>query len=409
MNQDELKRQAAEKALEFLPDGGVLGIGTGSTVNHFIDLLAPHKGKFDGAVSSSEASTERLKAIGMQVLDLNSTGDLEVYVDGADESNRQLHLIKGGGGALTREKIIAAASKKFVCIADESKLVSVLGTFPLPVEVIPMARSYIARELVKLGGRPVWREAFITDNGNVILDVHGLEIMEPMKLEAELNGIVGVVTNGLFARRPADVLLVAGEAGVDIIFAPSVDEMYGAPAGVTVRSGSRAAGLCGASRPGHFDGVASVVLRLLNIVGPDMCVLGRKDYQQLMIIERMIADLRLPVAVISGETQREDDGLAISSRNLYLSREERRTAPLLHATLQQVGARLAAGERDYAALQNDAAATLDDSGFKTDYFEIRVADDLGRPNGRHAPSELIVLAAAWLGRARLIDNFAVDT
>ena len=166
MNQDELKRQAAEKALEFLPDGGVLGIGTGSTVNHFIDLLAPHTGKFDGAVSSSEASTERLKAIGMPVLDLNSTGDLEVYVDGADESNRQLQLIKGGGGALTREKIVAAASERFVCIADETKLVDVLGKFPLPVEVIPMARSYVARELVKLGGEPVLREGFTTDNGN---------------------------------------------------------------------------------------------------------------------------------------------------------------------------------------------------------------------------------------------------
>jgi ribose 5-phosphate isomerase A len=217
MNQDELKRQAAEKALEFLPDGGVLGIGTGSTVNHFIDLLAPHKGKFDGAVSSSEASTERLKAIGMPVLDLNSTGDLEVYVDGADESNRQLHLIKGGGGALTREKIIAAASKKFVCIADESKLVDVLGTFPLPIEVIPMARSYVARQIVKLGGNPVLREDFITDNGNVILDVHGLEIMEPMKLEGQLNGIVGVVTNGLFAHRPADVMILGSASGPKLI------------------------------------------------------------------------------------------------------------------------------------------------------------------------------------------------
>ena len=217
MNQDELKRQAAEKALEFLPDGGVLGIGTGSTVNHFIELLAPYTGRYDGAVSSSEASTERLKAIGMPVLDLNSTGDLEVYVDGADESNRQLHLIKGGGGALTREKIIAAASKKFVCIADESKLVDVLGAFPLPVEVIPMARSYVARQIVKLGGNPVLREDFITDNGNVILDVHGLDIMEPMKLEAQLNGIVGVVTNGLFAHRPADVMILGSESGPKLV------------------------------------------------------------------------------------------------------------------------------------------------------------------------------------------------
>ena len=217
MNQDKLKRQAAEKALEFLPDRGVLGIGTGSTVNHFIDLLAPHTGKYDGAVSSSEASTERLKAIGMPVLDLNSTGDLEVYIDGADESNRHLHLIKGGGGALTLEKIIAAASKKFVCIADESKLVDVLGAFPLPVEVIPMARSYVARQIVKLGGNPVLREDFITDNGNVILDVQGLEIMEPMKLEEQLNGIVGVVTNGLFAHRPADVMILGSESGPKLI------------------------------------------------------------------------------------------------------------------------------------------------------------------------------------------------
>jgi len=217
MNQDELKRQAAEKALEFLPDSGVLGVGTGSTVNHFIDLLAPIKGRFDGAVSSSDASTKRLEAIGMQVLDLNAAGELEVYIDGADESNHQLHLIKGGGGALTREKIIAAASKKFVCIADASKLVSVMGEFPLPVEVIPMARSYVARELVKLGGTPQWRDDFVTDNGNLILDVHDLEIMEPMKLEAEINNIVGVVTVGLFAHRPADVLILGSEDGAKVI------------------------------------------------------------------------------------------------------------------------------------------------------------------------------------------------
>ncbi|KHF26610.1 ribose 5-phosphate isomerase [Solemya velum gill symbiont] len=217
MNQDQLKRQAAEKVVEFLPSGGVLGVGTGSTVNHFIDVLADVKGRFDGAVSSSEASTERLKAIGMQVLDLNSVGELEVYVDGADESNHQLELIKGGGGALTREKIIAAASKQFVCIADASKLVSCLGEFPLPVEVIPMARSYVARELVKLGGNPVLREDFITDNGNVILDVHGLEIMEPIKMETEINNIVGVVTVGLFASRGADVLILGDEAGARVI------------------------------------------------------------------------------------------------------------------------------------------------------------------------------------------------
>jgi len=214
MNQDEMKKQAALAALGYLPDGGVLGIGTGSTVNHFIDALASVKGRYEGAVSSSEASTERLKAIGMPVLDLNSVGDLEIYVDGADESNRHLQLIKGGGGALTREKIIAAASKRFVCIADETKLVDVLGAFPLPVEVIPMARSYVARELVKLGGTPVWRENFVTDdNGNVILDVHDLEIMEPATLETTINQIAGVVTVGLFAHRGADVLILGTPEG----------------------------------------------------------------------------------------------------------------------------------------------------------------------------------------------------
>jgi len=217
MNQDALKRQAAEKALEFLPDSGIIGVGTGSTVNHFIDLLAPIKGRFDGAVSSSEASTARLKAIGMPVLDLNAAGGLDVYVDGADESNYQLQLIKGGGGALTREKIVAAASRKFVCIADESKLVHVLGKFPLPVEVIPMARSYVARQLVKAGGTPVWREDFVTDNGNIILDVHNLEIMEPAKLENELNNIAGVVTVGIFALRPADVLILGAPEGAKVV------------------------------------------------------------------------------------------------------------------------------------------------------------------------------------------------
>ncbi len=217
MNQDTLKRQAAERAMEFLPDGGVLGVGTGSTVNHFIELLAPIKGRYEGAVSSSEASTERLKAIGMPVLDLNASGELDVYVDGADESNHQLQLIKGGGGALTREKIIAAASRKFVCIADESKLVQVLGKFPLPVEVIPMARSYVARELVKLGGTPALREGFVTDNGNLILDVHNMEIMEPAAMEDRINGITGVVTVGLFARRPADVLILGSAEGPRIL------------------------------------------------------------------------------------------------------------------------------------------------------------------------------------------------
>jgi len=217
MNQDEMKKVAAQAALEHLPDGGVIGVGTGSTVNHFIDLLAPLKHKIEGAVSSSEASTERMKAHGIPVYDLNSVGDLEIYVDGADESNKFLHLIKGGGGALTREKIVAAASKKFVCIADESKLVDVLGEFPLPVEVIPMARSYVARQIVKLGGTPVWREGFVTDNGNLILDVQNMRIMEPVKLEESLNHITGVVTNGLFAKRPADVLILGTPDGAKTI------------------------------------------------------------------------------------------------------------------------------------------------------------------------------------------------
>lgn len=217
MTQDELKQQAAVAAMDYLPDSGVIGVGTGSTVNHFIDALATTKGRYAGAVSSSDASTARLKSHGIPILDLNAAGELEIYVDGADESNRHLHLIKGGGGALTREKIIAAASKKFVCIADASKLVDVLGTFPLPVEVIPMARSYVARELVKLGGTPVWRENFVTDNGNLILDVHHMAISEPAKTESTINQIVGVVTVGLFAQRPADVLILGSEQGPRII------------------------------------------------------------------------------------------------------------------------------------------------------------------------------------------------
>jgi ribose 5-phosphate isomerase A len=212
MDQDALKKQAAEAALDYV-EGGVVGVGTGSTVNHFIDFLATNKGRIDGAVSSSEVSTERMKAHGIQVYDLNAVGDLSLYVDGADESNKQLQLIKGGGGALTREKIVAAASERFVCIADESKLVAVLGAFPLPVEVIPMARSYVARQLVKLGGTPVWREGFITDNGNLILDVHGLQIMEPIKLEQQINNLAGVVTVGIFALRPADVLILGSASG----------------------------------------------------------------------------------------------------------------------------------------------------------------------------------------------------
>ena len=214
MTQDELKKMVAEAALEYVVPGTIIGIGTGSTANHFIDFLAGIKGKIDGTVASSNASAERLAAHGIPVMDLNSAGELSVYVDGADESNHYLQLVKGGGGALTREKIVAASAEKFVCIADGSKLVDVLGAFPLPVEVIPMARSMVARELVKLGGQPVYREGFVTDNGNDILDVHNLEIMEPAKLEQTLNNIPGVVTNGLFALRPADVLLLGTEDGV---------------------------------------------------------------------------------------------------------------------------------------------------------------------------------------------------
>ncbi len=218
MDADEKKKMAAEAALDYVVPGSILGVGTGSTVNHFIDVLAQKmKGAVEAAVSSSEASTERLKQHGIPVTDLNSAGELSIYVDGADESNRHLHLIKGGGGALTREKIVASASKTFVCIADDSKLVDVLGEFPLPVEVIPMARSLVARELTKLGGQPVWRENVVTDNGNIILDVHNLEIMEPMKLETQINQLAGVVTVGIFAHRPADVLILGGEQGIKTI------------------------------------------------------------------------------------------------------------------------------------------------------------------------------------------------
>ncbi|NCA70132.1 MAG: ribose-5-phosphate isomerase RpiA [Sphingobacteriia bacterium] len=210
--QDAMKKQAAEAALAYV-EGGIIGVGTGSTVNHFIDALAGIKGRIEGAVSSSVASTARLESHGIPVLDLNAVGELALYVDGADESNERLQLIKGGGGALTREKIVAAASKQFVCIADESKLVKVLGAFPLPVEVIPMARSYVARELVRLGGTPVWREGCVTDNGNLILDVHDLAITEPSALEQRINNIAGVVTVGIFALRPADVLILGTPAG----------------------------------------------------------------------------------------------------------------------------------------------------------------------------------------------------
>ncbi|ANJ66610.1 ribose 5-phosphate isomerase A [Halothiobacillus diazotrophicus] len=212
--QDQLKQQAAQAALEYVPAGSIVGVGTGSTVNFFIDALAGIKNQIEGAVSSSEASTKRLRAHGIEVLDLNAVSDVPVYVDGADETNAHLQLIKGGGGALTREKIIAQLAKKFVCVADESKMVQRLGKFPLPIEVIPMARSMIARELVKLGGQPVYRDGFVTDNGNQILDVHNLEIMEPAKLEAELNNLPGIVTVGLFAIRPADVLILGTANGI---------------------------------------------------------------------------------------------------------------------------------------------------------------------------------------------------
>ncbi len=208
------KQAAAEAALGFLTDDTIIGVGTGSTVNFFIDALATQRDRLRGAVSSSEVSTERLRAAGIEVLDLNQSGDLELYVDGADEADRHGRLIKGGGGALTREKIVAAASRRFVCIVDGSKVVDVLGRFPLPVEVIPMARSYVARQLMKLGGQPVLREAFITDNGNPILDVHGLRILDPPALEATINGIAGVVTVGLFAQRAADIVLVGDAGGV---------------------------------------------------------------------------------------------------------------------------------------------------------------------------------------------------
>lgn len=214
MTQDEMKQAAAKAALAHVAGGGVVGVGTGSTANFFIAELGRIKHKLDGAVASSEASAQRLKQLGIPVLELNSVKDLPVYVDGADEITRHLAMVKGGGGALTREKIVAAVARKFVCIADATKLVEVLGKFPLPVEVIPMARSYVAREIVKLGGRPEWRQGFVTDNGNVILDVRNLEILKPVELETTINQIAGVVTNGLFARRGADVLLLGTEDGV---------------------------------------------------------------------------------------------------------------------------------------------------------------------------------------------------
>lgn len=214
MNQDAMKKAAAQAALEYVEAGMIVGIGTGSTANHFIDLLAGMKHKIDGTVASSIASAERLQSHGIPVMTLNEVGSLSLYVDGADESTEHLHLVKGGGGALTREKIVAAASETFVCIADDSKLVDRLGKFPLPIEVIPMAQSLVAREMVKLGGKPVLREGFTTDNGNIILDVHNLDIMNPVELETQINQLAGVVTVGIFAVRPADILILSGDSGV---------------------------------------------------------------------------------------------------------------------------------------------------------------------------------------------------
>lgn len=210
--QDELKQQVAQAAIAYVKSG-IIGVGTGSTANFFIEELAKVKGKIDGAVASSEATAQRLRAHGIEVFDLNSVDGMDIYVDGADEITEHMHMIKGGGGALTREKIVAACAKSFICICDASKLVPVLGKFPLPVEVLPMARSYVARELVKIGGQPKLRD-FTTDNGNVILDVWGLTILDPVAMEAKINQIVGVVTNGLFAARPANVLLLATADGV---------------------------------------------------------------------------------------------------------------------------------------------------------------------------------------------------
>ena len=211
--QDELKQQVAKAAVEYVK-GGIIGVGTGSTANYFIDELGKVKARIEGAVASSEATAERLRKHGIQVFDLNDVSGLDIYVDGADEITEHMHMLKGGGGALTREKIVAACAKDFICICDATKLVPVLGKFPLPVEVVPMARSHVARELVKLGGQPKLREGFVTDNGNVILDVAGLEIVDPVAMESKINQIVGVVTNGLFAARPANVLLLATADGV---------------------------------------------------------------------------------------------------------------------------------------------------------------------------------------------------
>jgi ribose 5-phosphate isomerase A len=217
MTPDELKRKVAEAVVDYVKDISIVGVGTGSTVNHFIELMAGLKGKIDGAVSSSEGTTARLKQAGIPVLDLNDVGTLEIYIDGADEIDQQGNMVKGGGAALTREKIVAAASKKFICIADESKQVDVLGKFPLPIEVIPMSRSYVARQMVAMGGRPVWRENCVTDNGNQIIDVHGLSIVDPISMEKAINDIPGVVCVGIFALRPADLALLGTPTGVKTV------------------------------------------------------------------------------------------------------------------------------------------------------------------------------------------------
>ena len=217
MTQDELKKAVGEAALKHVVDDAIVGVGSGSTVNFFIDSLKTIKHRIEGAVAASEASAERLKKHGIRVFDLNSVNELQVYIDGADEITEHLHMIKGGGGALTREKIVAAVAKRFVCICDASKLVPVLGKFPLPVEVIPMARSYVGRQILKMGAQPVLRENFKTDNGNLILDYHGFTLLDPPKIEVELNNIAGVVTNGIFARRSADVLLLGSDSGVQTL------------------------------------------------------------------------------------------------------------------------------------------------------------------------------------------------
>lgn len=217
MTQEEQKKLVAKAALDYIPENTIIGIGTGSTVNYFIDYLAAYKHRIEGAVASSKATEERLKAQGIPVFDLNTIADLEIYIDGADECNAHRQLIKGGGGALTREKILAAASRQFICIVDGSKMVNVLGEFPVPIEVIPMARSLVAREIVKLDGHPVYRQGFTTDNGNIILDVHHWTIAEPIKLERALNNLTGVVCNGLFADRPANTVIISSDTGIQVI------------------------------------------------------------------------------------------------------------------------------------------------------------------------------------------------